>query len=36
MHVLLLREVEESREDVLEDDLGLLFLEWSSGGDAIL
>lgn len=36
MHVFLLREVEESSKDVLEDDVGLSLLEWSSGGDAIL
>lgn len=36
MHVFLLREVEESSKDVLEDDVSLRLLEWSSGGDAIL
>lgn len=36
MHVFLLREVEESSEDALEDYLSLGLLEWSSGGDAIL
>lgn len=36
MQIFFLCKVEESSEDVLEDNQGLVFFEWSSGGDAIL